>query len=83
MGTVTMTSSDRDRALVLLTREVLCEAIYRRRGDWNADHPNRALRLRDIDLSVVIQHVGEQHVLMMEKESLRAFAASLLDEVER
>lgn len=37
------------------TREVICEVIYRRREQWNAEHPNKALGLRDLPLDELVQ----------------------------
>lgn len=73
------------QAVALITREVICEVIYRNRADWHPDHPNKALRIRDIPLDRILRvafHLPvEKPVAEMSKDELKAYAAWLLDEV--
>jgi len=72
---------------MVITREVICEQIYRQRSNWNADHPNRALQIREIPLDrlfiAMLRVSVKKQPDEMSKEELRAYAALLLDEVER
>jgi len=68
-------------ATALLTREVLCEKIYRERAKWDGEHPNRSLGIRDIDLEAVID-VVDTRVLLLSKKQLRTLAATVLDAVD-
>lgn len=67
-------------AIVLLTREVLCEQIYRQRDKWDPAHPNNSLSVRDIAPEEIVPHVHEG-VLDMNKSELRTHAAEVLDRI--
>jgi len=73
--------SELAEATALLTREVLCEKIYRERAKWNAEHPNRSLGIRDVNLEAVID-VVDTRILKLSKKQVRALAATVLDAVE-
>lgn len=67
-------------AVALLTRELICEQIYRQREKWDAAHPNNALMTRDIKVEEIVEYVHEG-ILEMNKHELRAHAAAVLDRI--
>jgi hypothetical protein len=77
-------TEDPDRSIVeaslLFMREVICEAIYRRRASWDPEHPNSSLELRGIPLTMLVDLVRVD-VLFEQPGVLREMAASALDDV--
>ncbi len=65
-------------AVALLMREVVCEQVFRNRANWNPEHPNRALAIRDIDPGELVQHVSPR-LFSMTTDQLKAEAARVLD----
>lgn len=73
------------RACAVLMREAICERIFRARDRWNADHPCRALGVREIPWETITWHVsrvGADAIVDMDKTAIRALAASIMDEVD-
>lgn len=68
-------------ATALLMRELICERVYRERANWNADHPNKAMRIRKITPESVVAHATSA-VLTMDGDALKAHAATVLDLIE-
>ncbi len=67
-------------AVALLTRELICEQIYRQREKWDVAHPNNALMTRDIKVEEIVEHVHEG-ILELNKHELRLHASIVLDRI--
>lgn len=66
-------------ASALLMREVVCERIYRRRDEWDHEHPNFSLGVREIRPGdIAAAAVGA--VVDLPASSLKDLAAEILDE---
>lgn len=71
----------------ILTRELICHAIYVRRADWNWDHPNKTLGIRALDLEAALRYVRANpagleslmpvRISEMTKEEVRDLAAAI------
>lgn len=77
-----VTNYEHTQAVALLTREVLCEQIYRNRAAVAGDleHINKALQTRGVNLDAIVRHTTTE-VLVMTKDKLRAHAAEVLDKI--
>lgn len=69
--------------VVIMTRELLCEIIYRRRADWDPDHPNKALGLRAPNLVQMVDLACNEarwdRFESLSKDDLKAYAADVYD----
>lgn len=67
-------------ATALLMRELVCEQVYRGRARWDAEHPCRALGLRDITPEEVLPF-AKVGMLTWTNEERRKNAAFVLDSI--
>lgn len=71
-----------DMDVAILVREVICEAIHRRRADWDPEHPVGALGLRNIPLDLVLSEFWDTtpgRLDQLAKMDLRGYASVVLD----
>jgi hypothetical protein len=73
----------RARAIALFVREVACELLYRNRARWDAEHPNRALGMREPCMHPDrLAAAADTAILWLGKQELREEAAAYLDQCD-